>query len=41
MRLLDERGRLLALAVPRGFSPPGPGLPVFPVLHPDVVLAGA
>jgi tRNA pseudouridine55 synthase len=41
MRLLDERGRLLALAVPRGFSPPGPGLPAFPVLHPDVVLAGA
>jgi tRNA pseudouridine55 synthase len=38
MRVLDEAGRLIALAVPRGFGPPVPGLPVTPVLHPDVVL---
>ena len=39
LRVLDREGRLLALAVPRGFSPQVPGLPVTPVLHPDVVLA--
>jgi tRNA pseudouridine55 synthase len=39
VRLLDEGGELLALAVPRGFeSAPAP-LAVEPVLHPDVVLA--
>jgi tRNA pseudouridine55 synthase len=39
LRILDESGRsLLALAVPRGFGPPVPGLPAPPVLHPDVVL---
>jgi tRNA pseudouridine55 synthase len=39
LRVLDGEGRLLALAVPRGFDPPVPGLPVAPALHPDVVLA--
>jgi tRNA pseudouridine55 synthase len=39
LRVLDREGRLLALAVPRGFSTPVPGLPVPAVLHPDVVLA--
>jgi tRNA pseudouridine55 synthase len=39
LRVLDQDGRLLALAVPRGFDPPVPGLPASPVLHPDVVLA--
>lgn len=39
VRVLDREGRLLALAVPRGFGPTVPGLPAFPVLHPDVVLA--
>jgi tRNA pseudouridine55 synthase len=39
VRLLDREGRLLALAVPRGFDPPVEGLPTTPVLHPDVVLA--
>ena len=38
-RVLDEAGRLLALAVPRGFGPSGPALAVEPVLHPEVVLA--
>jgi tRNA pseudouridine55 synthase len=38
MRVLDAEGRLLALAVPRGFDPPVPGLPSVPALHPDVVL---
>ena len=38
-RVLDEAGLLLALAVPRGFAPPAPGLAVEPVLHPDLVLA--
>jgi tRNA pseudouridine55 synthase len=37
VRVLDEDGRLLALAVPQGFGPAGE-LPVVPVLHPDVVL---
>jgi tRNA pseudouridine55 synthase len=40
MRILDEAGCLVALAVPRGFGPPPGGLPVEPVLHPDVVLLG-
>jgi tRNA pseudouridine55 synthase len=40
LRILDEAGAaLLALAVPRGFGPPVPGLPAQPVLHPDVVLS--
>jgi tRNA pseudouridine55 synthase len=38
LRLLGPDGALLALAVPRGFEVPGPGLTVEPVLHPDVVL---
>jgi tRNA pseudouridine55 synthase len=38
VRVLDEDGRLLALAVPRGFESP-PALPVPRLLHPDVVLA--
>jgi hypothetical protein len=38
LRVLDAKGRLLALAVPRGFDPPVAGLPNAPVLHPDVVL---
>jgi tRNA pseudouridine55 synthase len=37
-RLIDEAGRLVALAVPRGFETPGPGLTFVPMLHPDVVL---
>lgn len=37
-RIVDEAGDLLALAVPRGFGPEGSGLPVTPVLHPDLVL---
>jgi len=38
VRVLDESGRLLALAVPRGFGLATPGLPLEPVLQPDVVL---
>lgn len=38
LRVVGEGGELLALAVPRGFGPPVAGLPVVPVLHPDVVL---
>jgi tRNA pseudouridine55 synthase len=38
VRLLDESGALLALAVPRGFGVAAPGLRVEPTLHPDVVL---
>jgi tRNA pseudouridine55 synthase len=38
MRVLGSDGTLLALAVPRGFGVGAPGLPVTPVLHPDVVL---
>jgi tRNA pseudouridine55 synthase len=37
LRLLDERGELLALAVPRGFGEAS-GSPSEPVLQPDVVL---
>jgi tRNA pseudouridine55 synthase len=39
MRVLDESGRLLGLAVPRGFRPDRGELPVAPALHPEVVLA--
>lgn len=38
MRVLDEGGELIALAVPRGFETPGPGLTLEPVLQPDIVL---
>jgi len=38
--LSAEDGRLLALAVPRGFGAPVAGLPMEPVLQPDVVLVG-
>jgi tRNA pseudouridine55 synthase len=38
VRVLDERGELLALAVSRGFGPELPGLARVPVLHPDLVL---
>ncbi len=39
LRVLDEEGALVALVVPRGFGIPTPGLPLAPVLHPDLVLA--
>jgi tRNA pseudouridine55 synthase len=38
VRLVDESGNLLALAVPQGFAPGPPELPRIPVLHPDLVL---
>jgi tRNA pseudouridine55 synthase len=38
VRLVAENGALLALAVPRGFEAPAPGLSLEPVLQPDVVL---
>ena len=38
LRVLDQEGALVALAVPRGFGPLPAGLPVEPVLHPDLVL---
>lgn len=38
VRLLDEAGRLVALAVPRGLEPGAGALPRFPELHADVVL---
>jgi tRNA pseudouridine55 synthase len=38
LRVLDHSGALLALAVPRGFGPKIAGLPVEPVLQPDLVL---
>jgi len=38
VRVVDERGELLGLAVPRGFGFEAPGLSVEPVFHPDVVL---
>jgi tRNA pseudouridine55 synthase len=42
VRVLDEAGDLLALAVPRGLLPAEPGgLPRFPALHPDLVLVGS
>jgi tRNA pseudouridine55 synthase len=40
LRILDEAGGLLALAVPRGFGLEAGELPVEPILHPDVVLFG-
>jgi tRNA pseudouridine55 synthase len=40
VRLLDEAGELLALAVPRGFDPGESALPRHPTLHPDLVLIG-
>ena len=40
VRLLDERGELLALAVPRGLEGGSSPLPRHPSLHPDVVLLG-
>ncbi len=39
VRLLDESGALIALAVARGFGEGPSELPRFPVLHPDVVLS--
>jgi len=39
VRVLDESGALLALAVPKGLTPGAPGLPQVPALHPDVVLS--
>lgn len=41
LRILDDSGALVALAVPRGFSFPEGELRVEPVLHPDVVLIGS
>jgi tRNA pseudouridine55 synthase len=38
VRVVDEAGTLLALAVPRGFELPAVGLSAPPVLHPDLVL---
>jgi tRNA pseudouridine55 synthase len=38
LRVLDPGGELVGLAVPRGFSAEGEGLPAEPRLHPDVVL---
>lgn len=40
VRLLDERGELLALAVARGFDGGVSPLPRRPSLHPDIVLTG-
>ena len=40
VRVVDEDGELLALAVPRGFDASGSELPRRPALHPDVVLLG-
>lgn len=40
VRVLDETGELLALAVPRGFEPGEAGPPRPRTLHPDVVLVG-
>ena len=38
VRILDESGALVALAVPRGLGPGSSPLPRVPALHPDVVL---
>jgi tRNA pseudouridine55 synthase len=38
VRVLDESGALIALAVPRGLGPEPSPLPRVPALHPDVVL---
>jgi tRNA pseudouridine55 synthase len=40
VRLLDEHGELLALAVPRGLEGGVSQLPRRPALHPDIVLTG-
>jgi tRNA pseudouridine55 synthase len=40
VRLLDEEGELVALAVPRGLDRREPGLVRPPALHPDIVLIG-
>jgi hypothetical protein len=40
VRILDESGSLLALAVPRVSGASGPSPRVEPVLHPEVVLIG-
>jgi hypothetical protein len=40
VRVLDERGELVALAVPRGADGSPPGLVRPPRLHPDLVLIG-
>jgi tRNA pseudouridine55 synthase len=39
VRVLDEAGQLLGLAVPRGFGSDRGELPIAPALHPEVVLA--
>jgi tRNA pseudouridine55 synthase len=41
VRVLDEGGELIALAVPHGFDAAPSELPRRPVLHPDVVLMGS
>jgi len=41
LRIVDEAGALLALAVPRDFESRTAALPVEPMLHPDVVLLRA
>lgn len=38
MRVLDESGRLVALALPKGFGLEVPGVTVEPTLHPHLVL---
>jgi len=38
LRVLDESGALLGLAVPKGLGHDAPGLAIEPWLHPDVVL---
>jgi hypothetical protein len=38
VRVLDESGALVALAVPKGLGPGPSALPRVPALHPDVVL---
>jgi tRNA pseudouridine55 synthase len=38
VRVLDESGALVGLAVPRGLGPGASALPRVPALHPDVVL---
>lgn len=40
VRLLDEHGELIALAVPRGLELSASQLPRMPSLHPDLVLVG-
>ncbi len=39
LRVIDAKGALLALGVPRGFGPAAPGLSLEPVVHADVVLS--